>query len=154
MFGSCLRWQLTGMICQNSFTKPQKEDNFMNKYFATFAIFALALSGCASSSKEIGKAHVSALAYKNYTCDELTEEANYINARVKELATSLDSEATKDVAQTTGAFVLAPFTFGLSLGILGALEGGDGPEAVEYAQLKGQHEAIRKAAIRKKCRIK
>ena len=119
----------------------------------TLIIPALALlfGGCASSSKEVGAAYVSPTTYKNYTCDELVEEANYINSRVQELAQSLDNESTKDVAQTSAAFILVPFTAGLSLGILGALEGGDGPEAVEYARLKGQHEAVRQMSIRKKC---
>jgi hypothetical protein len=31
------------------------------------------------------------------------------------------------------------------------LEGGDGPEAAEYAQLKGEYEALRTAAVEKKC---
>lgn len=31
------------------------------------------------------------------------------------------------------------------------LEGGDGPEAAEYARLKGEYEALRKVAIEKKC---
>lgn len=59
----------------------------------------------------------------------------------------------KDTAQATSAFVLAPFTFGLSLGILGALEGGDGPEAVEYSRLKGEYQAVYETSKKKKCRI-
>ena len=31
-----------------------------------------------------------------------------------------------------------------------ALEGGDGPEAVEYARLKGEYEALRQSAVRLK----
>ena len=30
------------------------------------------------------------------------------------------------------------------------LEGGDGPEAAEYAQLKGQYEALRTLAVQRK----
>jgi hypothetical protein len=33
------------------------------------------------------------------------------------------------------------------------LEGGDGPEAAEYAQLKGEFEALRENSIQKKCGI-
>ena len=50
--------------------------------------------------------------------DELIDEGAYISEKVQALAQSLDTEATKDTAQTTAAFVLAPFTFGWSLGIL------------------------------------
>lgn len=117
-------------------------------------LMAFVISGCASSSKEVGTAYISPVAYKNYSCEELVEEGNYIQARVQELAQSLDTEATKDVAQTSAAFILLPFTFGLSLGILGALEGGDGPEAVEYARLKGEYEAVRQMAVRKKCKTR
>ena len=34
-----------------------------------------------------------------------------------------------------------------------ALEGGDGPEAAEYARLKGEYEALRQAAVMKKISI-
>ncbi|MFM6987097.1 MAG: hypothetical protein ACKOXG_00310, partial [Arenimonas sp.] len=34
-----------------------------------------------------------------------------------------------------------------------ALEGGDGPEASEYAQLKGDFEALRQASVQKKCEL-
>ena len=34
-----------------------------------------------------------------------------------------------------------------------ALEGGDGPEAAEYGRLKGEYEAIRSAALQKKCAL-
>lgn len=34
-----------------------------------------------------------------------------------------------------------------------ALEGGDGPEAAEYAQLKGDYEALRETSIVKNCTI-
>ena len=113
----------------------------------------LFLAGCASSSKSVGAAYVSPTLYKDYSCEELHEEATHISQRVEELALSLDNEAMKDAAQTGGAFVLVPFTFGLSLGLLGALEGGDGPEAAEYSRLKGEYEAVHKAAKRKKCRL-
>lgn len=123
------------------------------KKFA-LVLIALVVSGCASSSKDVGSAYISPATYKNYSCEELVEEANYIQSRVQELAQSLDTEATKDVAQTSAAFILVPFTAGLSLGILGALEGGDGPEAVEYARLKGEYEAVRQMMSRKKCKTR
>lgn len=123
------------------------------KKFA-LVLIALVASGCASSSKDVGSAYISPATYKNYSCEELVEEGNYIQSRVQELAQSLDTEATKDVAQTSAAFILVPFTAGLSLGILGALEGGDGPEAVEYARLKGEYEAVRQMMSRKKCKTR
>ena len=33
------------------------------------------------------------------------------------------------------------------------LEGGDGPEAQEYARLKGEREAIERSSIKKKCTL-
>lgn len=125
----------------------------MKKFIPCFFTGIFILSGCASSSKDIGKAYVSPNRYKSYSCEELVDEGKYISQKVESLAQSLDTESTKDIAQTAGAFVLVPFTAGLSLGILGALEGGDGPEAVEYARLKGEYDAVYEMAKRKKCRL-
>ena len=60
------------------------------------------------------------------------------------LYTSLDDEADADEAQMAiGLILFWPALF--------FLEGGDGPEAAEYAQLKGESEALERAAIAKRC---
>ncbi len=113
----------------------------------------IGVAGCASSSREIGKAYVSPKKYKDYTCEELHGEADHISAEVNKLAQSLDREAGKDTAQAAGFTVLGFLTLGVGWLGLATLEGGDGHEAVEYARLKGEFEAIRQMATEKKCRL-
>jgi hypothetical protein len=59
------------------------------------------------------------------------------------LYNSLAAEAGADTAQMAIGLVLFwPALF--------FLEGGDGPEAAEYARLKGEYEALRKIAVQRK----
>ena len=56
---------------------------------------------------------------------------------------SLKKEASNDSAQMAiGLLLFWPALF--------FLEGGDGPEAAEYARLKGEYEALRTVAVQKK----
>ena len=102
------------------------------------------ISACASNPKDIDATYVSALKYKDYDCDQLAMEMDYISHRTTKLYNSLQSERTKDNWQMGGGWVL----FWPSLFFL---EGGDGPEAAEYAQLKGEYEALRKNVVQRKC---
>jgi len=52
-----------------------------------------------------------------------------------------------------GFTTLGFFTFGLGWLGLATLEGGDGPESYEYANLKGEYDALRWAATEKKCEL-
>ena len=59
---------------------------------------------------------------------------------------SLNKKATGDKWQMgIGLLLFWPVLF--------ALEGGDGPEAQEYARLRGQYEALRQVAIQKKINL-
>ena len=71
---------------------------------------------------------------------------HYVGQRTTELYTRLKSERKKDNAQMGVGLVL--FWPALIF-----LEGGDGPEAAEYAQLKGNYEALQDNAILRKCGI-
>ena len=73
-------------------------------------------------------------------------EMDYVGQRTTELYTRLKSERKKDNAQMGVGLVL--FWPALIF-----LEGGDGPEAAEYAQLKGNYEALQDNAIQRKCGI-
>jgi hypothetical protein len=56
----------------------------------------------------------------------------------------LDKKADNDAAQLgIGLVLFWPALF--------FLEGGDGPEANEYSNLKGEYEALRKVAVQNKC---
>ena len=107
--------------------------------------------GCASHPDDIGAQAVSPALYRDYACDELQEEKSFVDGRLTELYTSLQSESRKDTAQVAAGvagIVVWPLLFSFA-----ALEGGDGAEAVEYSRLRGRSEAIRQALIRKKCQL-
>jgi hypothetical protein len=113
------------------------------KLIASISIFAL-LSGCATNPNKISSSYVSPLKYKNYDCDQIAMEMDYVSQRTTELYNNLKKEASADAVQMGVGLVLFWPTLFL-------LEGGDGPEAAEYARLKGEYEALRKAAVEKKC---
>lgn len=101
-------------------------------------------SGCATHPKKISAAYVSPLKYKDYDCDQILMEMDHISHRTNVLYQNLRSEANADTMQTGVGLLLFWPTLLL-------VEGGDGPEAAEYAQLKGEYEALRQMAIKKKC---
>lgn len=71
---------------------------------------------------------------------------DYVGNRTNKLYKRLDNEHTSDSWQMgVGLVLLWPTLF--------FLEGGDGPEATEYAQLKGEYEALRTNSVTKKCAI-
>ncbi|MDC1214123.1 hypothetical protein N8000_06600 [Rhodospirillales bacterium] len=76
----------------------------------------------------------------------MTLEATRISNRVNELHSQLEETADNDAAQMgVGLILFWPTLF--------FLEGGDGPQAQEYAKLKGERDAIEKVAVIKKCAI-
>lgn len=107
------------------------------------ASLSLSLGACAHSSDEIGAQYVSSIQYANYDCQQIAAEEQRVAARVSQLKGEVDSNATGDtVATTVGVILFWPALFFID---------GDGPEANEYARLKGEHEALQKASIEKKC---
>ena len=110
----------------------------------SIVLFIFIFAGCASDPKDIGTAYVSPLIYKNYDCDQLVMEGDRISRRTQQLHASLKKTADDDAAQmTVGMLLLWPTLFWL--------EGGDGPEAQEYARLKGENDALQQAAIQRNC---
>ena len=106
----------------------------------------VALSACATPPEEIQSSYVSELQYQSYNCNQLSGESQRVSRRANELQASLTKLADNDEAQmAVGLILLWPTLF--------FLEGGDGPQAQEYARLKGEYEAIEKVAIKKECGI-
>jgi hypothetical protein len=102
-----------------------------------------AVSGCASSSDEIGAAYVSPLTYQNYSCDQIRIEMNRLRSRVSALGGQLDEKASADDWQMgIGLVLFWPTLFFID---------GDGTEAAEYARIKGESEALEQAATMKNC---
>src|SRR6056297_1147444 len=104
------------------------------------------LMGCASNPDKIDAAYVSPLKYDQYDCSQIAMEMDYVSQRTTTLYQRLKKERNADNWQMgVGLVLFWPTLF--------ALEGGDGPEAAEYAQLKGEYEALRINSVQKKCGI-
>lgn len=108
------------------------------------ALLTIALTGCATAPDKIQTAYVSPIQYKDYDCDQVAAESARVNRRATELHSSLKSTADNDGAQmAVGMILFWPALF--------FLEGGDGPEAAEYARLKGERDALEQVSVQKKC---
>lgn len=104
------------------------------------------LTACASNPDKIDAAYVSPMKYKDYDCDQIAMEMDHVGQRTTQLYTRLKKERSKDNAQMgVGLVLFWPALF--------FLEGGDGPEAAEYAQLKSEFESLRENSVQKKCEI-
>jgi hypothetical protein len=111
-------------------------------------LFALtfALAGCATRSQDIVSAYVSPIQYESYSCSQLREEAARVSSRAAAASGMQDQSATSDAIATGVALVVFwPAAF---------LVHGNGANAQEVAQLKGDMDAIEQANIRKRCSIK
>ena len=117
----------------------------MKPIFLVFFIVTL-LSGCASNPDKIDAAYVSPLKYQNYDCEQIALEMDHVSHRTTDLYQRLKKKRNDDDVQMgIGLVFFWPALF--------LLEGGDGPEAAEYSQLKGDYEALRTNSVEKKCSI-
>jgi hypothetical protein len=108
-------------------------------------VLTLALAGCATRSQEIVSAYVSPIQYQSYSCAQLREEAARVSSRAALASGMQDQNATNDAIATGVALVVFwPAAF---------LVHGNGANAQEVAQLKGDMDAIEQANIQKKCGI-
>lgn len=108
---------------------------------------AIALSGCATNPDKIAAVSISSLGYEQHNCKQIAAELDRVNLRSSELYGKLKKTADDDNAQmAVGMLLLWPTLF--------FLEGGDGPDAAEYARIKGERDALEKVAIQKECGIK
>ncbi len=115
----------------------------MKRSIATMVSVALALSGCATASKDITSSYVSPMQYQPYDCEQLAAESQRIQARVQELGGRLDEASTNDkVITTVGVILFWPILFAL---------GGTKQQEADYARLRGEYDALQQAAIAKKC---
>jgi len=97
-------------------------------------------SGCASFPSEISPSYVSPSKYQEYDREQVLLEITYVTERAVILHRVLEDKAKGDTAQLgIGLFLFFPVLF--------ALEGGDGANAVEYGRLKGELDALHRAAI-------
>lgn len=115
----------------------------MKKYI----LLTLLLAGCATPPEKIAASSVSTLQYQDYSCKQIGMELDRLERKSNELYYSLKKTADNDSAQmAAGMLLLWPTLF--------FLEGGDGPQAAEYARLKGELEALETVSVRKNCGLK
>ena len=106
----------------------------------------LILGACAKKSENVAAAYVSPLAYEQFNCRQLAEEAGRVSQRAAELAGVQDRKRTGDVVATTAAIIVFwPAAF---------LVTGDDAQTAELARLKGEFEAIQKVSVQKNCGIR
>ncbi|MFC1775792.1 hypothetical protein ACFL3I_00445 [Pseudomonadota bacterium] len=116
----------------------------MDTKFKSVLVVSALLCACASNPNKMQAAYVSPLKYRDYDCEQIAMEMDYVSQRTTRLHQSLKKENKKDKwAMGIGLVLFWPALF--------ALEGGDGPEAAEYSQLKGEFEALRTTSTQKKC---
>lgn len=112
------------------------------KIGGVFAVVALSV-GCASGSKEIKATYVSPMTYDAYSCQQLIQETQRLQGRISSVAGDVDQKASGDrVKMGVGLVLFWPTLLFLK---------GDGPEAQEYARLKGEHQALEESYVRKNC---
>lgn len=113
---------------------------------AVLAAIVATTTACATSPNKIQTTYVSPLQYGSYDCGQITREMDRVDRRANQLHANLKKEADADKAQmAVGAILFWPALF--------FLEGGDGPEAAEYAHLKGEREALQTASIEQRCGV-
>lgn len=116
----------------------------MKHIYVSLAVPILLTTGCASSPKDTHTAYVSPLKYDHFDCTQIASEMDHVNRKTTQLYMQLKKESDADNAQMAAGLVL----FWAALFFL---EGGDGPQAAEYTNMKGDSEALRVAALSKKC---
>ncbi len=108
-----------------------------------WSMIAMSLVGCASAPDDIKSSYVSPMIYQNHSCDQLRQEMQRVSHKVQEVTGAQQKKASSDAAAMTVGMVL----FWPALFALGAGE----DRAGELARLKGESEALEKAAIEAKC---
>lgn len=106
----------------------------------------LGVSGCATSPDKINASYVSPYQFSTLNCDQLRTEIERNHDRVGNLHAKLKKKADNDEAQMAVGLILF-------LPVLLFLEGGDGPQAAEYARLKGEFDAMMLESTLKSCEI-
>ena len=114
------------------------------KILVIVALSSIIMSACASQPEELQAQHVSEIRYTDWSCKQLSLEAETIDRRVAALHGQLKQKAGDDQAQMAiGLILFWPALF--------LLEGGDGTQAAEYSRLKGDRDAIERAGRFKNC---
>lgn len=102
------------------------------------------ISGCATSPDAIQARYVSGFNYTNYYCDNLRDEALKRSDRIQELYKVLSERYDNDVGNATvGTLLWWPSLVNIE---------GDGPEAQEFAKIKGEYAAMKEVLDSNNCK--
>uniref|UniRef100_UPI0040485506 hypothetical protein n=1 Tax=Polynucleobacter sp. TaxID=2029855 RepID=UPI0040485506 len=101
--------------------------------------------GCSTAAKDISPAYVSTALYADYDCDQVRADLIRVNGLVQSMTGRLDKNRENDNVTTTVGMVL----FWPSLFFLG----GTKEQEAQYAQLKGEYQALEQVSIQKKCML-
>lgn len=113
---------------------------------AVSLISLFALAACAKSADEIPAQYVSPVQYQSYSCQQIETELSSVSQKVAQLGGQVNKQASTDNAQMgIGLVLFWPTLFFLD---------GDTPQAAEYGRLRGEFDALEKAAIQKNCGLK
>lgn len=117
----------------------------MNKPRTALAAATAFLAACASDPADIAPAYVPASHYARHNCQAIATEMASVERRTYALYHKLQDESDADAGLTMlGMLGVWPLLFMLD---------GDGPEAQEYAYLKGEFNALQMAARQKGCNL-
>lgn len=115
----------------------------MKRPIAAALSITIALTGCATASKDIAANYVSPMQFQSYDCEQLASETQRVQFRVNQLGGRLDQAASNDKAIVgVGMILFWPALFAL---------GGTKQQEAEYSRLKGEYDAVQQSAIVKKC---
>jgi len=111
---------------------------------ATAAAF-FNLTACTSTPDRVSATHVPASRYANATCAQIAEDMIDVGTRATQVSGQLETAAGKDAALVAVSLILFwPAAF---------FVGADKGKEAELAQLKGERDALVRAAKAKGCRI-
>ena len=117
----------------------------MKKIVLAVVTVGFIISGCAKRPEDIGPTYVSPLQYDQYSCDQLSAEAARLSARAAEISGVQQKKATGDaVAVGVSLILFWPALFFIK---------GNGATEAEVGRLKGEMEAVERAAVQKSCGI-
>ena len=110
-------------------------------FVITFSL--VVVTGCSTAAKDISAKYVSPAQYASYDCEQIEQELIRVSGKVQEMTGQLDdNRETDNVTTTAGIILFWPALFFL---------GGTKEQEAEYAQLKGEYNALEQASIQKKC---
>jgi hypothetical protein len=115
----------------------------MKRTLVCVTALGLTVAGCATGSAGIHAEYTPSMMYQGYSCQQLAMEDVRLRSDVAELKGEVDHNATNDKIMTgVGVALFWPALFFIK---------GNGEAESQYAELKGQHQAIQEAFAMKGC---